>query len=445
MIPNSVENASKATPLRPRGWTLLSIASMGWGLFLFGIGFIGLLGFADAGDRSGVVGAALRIAAGALLLHAGVCALSGRSVIHPMLPLAVGLRAVFGIAWNLVLSPIRDGADIEIKDLSWIIVQEGVSILLMLYYRRPRVVSYLAARTNSAKDAYLELADALERSLASLRQDDSATSSLSKPLMASLFFLYLSWDSTLITILFTLAALFLHEAGHALAFRFYGYRLKAFHFFPFGLAVEAEERFRSFYEEVIIALWGPLTNVLFAVGALTLYRRTGISAFKEFASINAWLGLLNILPISPLDGGRIMRGITSSLPTIFQWGYLVFSVLLLAGTTFLLQSWVIALLVIPVLIEGRLFSFFRRLGKSGSFPDDPAEFLRNSFQNVTEKTIKEFNLKNPAQGANMAAMLFRMRYAPRARLWETAMLAGLALSCFAANFILSFLIHRTTE
>jgi Zn-dependent protease len=109
----------------------------------------------------------------------------------------------------------------------------------------------------------------------------------------------------------------LHELGHALMARRYGIGTADITLYVFGGVARLERMPRSAGPELLIALAGPAVNfaIVLALAAFTnLAALLGISA-PEFLSIvlvlNLGLGLFNLLPIFPMDGGRVLRAVLS--------------------------------------------------------------------------------------------------------------------------------------
>lgn len=97
----------------------------------------------------------------------------------------------------------------------------------------------------------------------------------------------------------------LHELGHIAAAMLFHGRLDALTL----SAVGAELRFSyaaplTYGKESLVALAGPATNLLAGLTALRL------GAYPQ-AAVNLGLGLFNLLPILPLDGGRVLSNLVS--------------------------------------------------------------------------------------------------------------------------------------
>jgi len=101
--------------------------------------------------------------------------------------------------------------------------------------------------------------------------------------------------------------IFVHEAGHALVMRQQGIRAGAPVFIPFvGAVIAMKSQPRNAYVEALVGIGGP---VLGSVGALVclLIAWAGDSLFwYALASTGFLINLFNMIPISPLDGGRIV-------------------------------------------------------------------------------------------------------------------------------------------
>lgn len=99
-----------------------------------------------------------------------------------------------------------------------------------------------------------------------------------------------------------------HEAGHLLAAKAMRLKVRVFKIMPFG----AEIRFYNHYrlkekKEIIVAASGPFVNLLLALFAVVFGIKTEATLF--FAVSNASVLVLNLLPVLPLDGGRIMKAV----------------------------------------------------------------------------------------------------------------------------------------
>lgn len=103
----------------------------------------------------------------------------------------------------------------------------------------------------------------------------------------------------------------IHEVGHALVIRAKGLRAGALVFIPFvGGAVTLRNQPRSAWDDAHIGLAGPLAGTLASIGCVFLYEGTGRALYLALASAGFLLNLFNLLPIGPLDGGRIAAAIT---------------------------------------------------------------------------------------------------------------------------------------
>lgn len=109
-----------------------------------------------------------------------------------------------------------------------------------------------------------------------------------------------------------LAAIAFHEAGHALAMRLCGYRDIHIFFVPLlGAMTVARPAVTTVRDRLAVLLAGPLPGLWLAVVLLALDQTYGPVRLLRAAALTLLiLNGLNLLPITPLDGGRALEALT---------------------------------------------------------------------------------------------------------------------------------------
>jgi Zn-dependent protease len=106
-----------------------------------------------------------------------------------------------------------------------------------------------------------------------------------------------------------------HEIGHAVAFKAYGHepQIGLVGFIGFTFSERAREL--SERQMLVVVAAGPGASLLLAGIALfvrdTVFAGAARHPLDVFVVINVVTGLFNLLPIYPLDGGRILRSLVS--------------------------------------------------------------------------------------------------------------------------------------
>ncbi|MGI5901543.1 MAG: M50 family metallopeptidase [Desulfitobacteriia bacterium] len=102
----------------------------------------------------------------------------------------------------------------------------------------------------------------------------------------------------------------LHELAHMLTARALGVKVKSIELYPYGGTAILEDTFEGKkFEESLISFAGPAFN-FFLFFLIQSLRWQGVIQGPwtlELAKINFWLAGFNLLPVLPLDGGRIAR------------------------------------------------------------------------------------------------------------------------------------------
>lgn len=185
----------------------------------------------------------------------------------------------------------------------------------------------------------------------------------------------LCWITATGAALLFLASVLVHELSHALIGRTRGVEIKRITLFMFGGVARMEREPPSWRAELIMAAAGPATSLalgfVFAVlaalasGAVRIDPsdpRPALAALGPIATLLFWLGpvnivlgVFNLVPGFPLDGGRILRAVmwavSGDLHRATHWASL-------AGRTFawiLVSAGVLMILGIEVPLLGRGF------------------------------------------------------------------------------------------
>lgn len=115
------------------------------------------------------------------------------------------------------------------------------------------------------------------------------------------------------TLAVTALILALHEAAHILCARALAVPIKRLRLTPLGAALELDMRLVRPWQEVVIALAGPMSGMAAAaVMYLLMGRGLNDALLAEGVGIALALTLFNLLPASPLDGGRVLHGLARS-------------------------------------------------------------------------------------------------------------------------------------
>lgn len=157
-----------------------------------------------------------------------------------------------------------------------------------------------------------------------------------------------------------IAILVFHEYGHLRAMKKFGIPTKGMYLIPFvgGLAVGDKPTTR--WQDVYISLMGPIYGLFMTVVCYVGYLLTDSHFIGLVASFSALINLFNLLPIYPLDGGRVIKSLVFSgrkyialvfllvlsavfFVASFKFGFALIGFFIVLGVVDILSEWKISL------------------------------------------------------------------------------------------------------
>lgn len=165
---------------------------------------------------------------------------------------------------------------------------------------------------------------------------------------------------SLLFILLVFVCVLLHELAHSYVSVRYGLRVRSITLLPIGGLALLEDVPREPRQEIHIALAGPAANFVLALwlGVLLSVLEPGaaftpmLSGEALLASLfwsNLYIGLFNLIPAYPLDGGRVLRAWLSARRDYVEATHVavgvgqVFSLLIILGGLVLREPWLVVI------------------------------------------------------------------------------------------------------
>ena len=129
---------------------------------------------------------------------------------------------------------------------------------------------------------------------------------------------------TLAFMILLFACVVAHEFGHIAVARHFGVTTPTVTLLPIGGVAQLERIPEKPSEEFLVAIAGPLVNVVIAVllivvfgasldaGSLAGVDKSTVSMIDRLAAVNLFLAVFNLIPALPMDGGRVLRAALAS-------------------------------------------------------------------------------------------------------------------------------------
>jgi Zn-dependent protease len=136
------------------------------------------------------------------------------------------------------------------------------------------------------------------------------------------------WLMGAVTAILFFASIVVHELAHSWVALRYKIQVSRITLFIFGGVSQIVEEPPNAVAEFLIAVVGPLTSlalgaIFYASEPLFAHMPAGLAVVKYLALINCILGVFNLIPAFPLDGGRVFRAIVWEVNKNFRRATLI--------------------------------------------------------------------------------------------------------------------------
>ena len=109
-----------------------------------------------------------------------------------------------------------------------------------------------------------------------------------------------------------IAVLVFHEYGHLRAMKKFGLPTKGMYLIPFVGGIAVGDMPKTRWQDVYISMMGPVYGLIMTVAFYIVYLVTDSHFAGLVASTSALLNLFNLIPVYPLDGGRVVKSLVFS-------------------------------------------------------------------------------------------------------------------------------------
>jgi len=201
----------------------------------------------------------------------------------------------------------------------------------------------------------------------------------------------------------------LHEFGHALTAARFGIKTRDITLLPIGGVARMERIPENPRQELWVALAGPAVNMVIAVVVYAGLQLTHsyvsveqsapneVSFWQRLLTVNVFLGLFNLLPAFPMDGGRVLRALLATRLDYARATQIAASV----GQSLALLLALIGMLANPVLLFIALFVWIGAAQEAG---DVRMKSMLNGIS-VAKAMLTDFQSLTPEDSIQRAIQL----------------------------------------
>ncbi|MBN1269557.1 MAG: redoxin domain-containing protein [Kiritimatiellae bacterium] len=194
--------------------------------------------------------------------------------------------------------------------------------------------------------------------------------------------------------------LLVHEFGHFLGMKLFGYRDVRMFFIPLlGAAVSGSETNPSGGRKAVVSLLGPLPGIVAGIALAVVYFATQEPFILEAARAFLFINGFNLLPFYPLDGGHFLEHVLFSRSPRVEMIFKVLTLIALAGVAWLLRSLLLGFFAFTVFSTLGITRLTARLaaGLRKEYPPSIGAPAAQVPRDVLERIVPQMQATLPAQ------------------------------------------------
>lgn len=193
----------------------------------------------------------------------------------------------------------------------------------------------------------------------------------------------LLFDQQVTLLLELISVLLVHEMGHYLMMKRFGYENVRMLFVPLmGAFVHGSKDEYRQKQSILVILAGPLPGIAIAAAFWLIGIDRQIPWMVEVALISFVLNVINLLPVIPMDGGKLLNVLFFQRMEFFQLVFAFCSSLLMIGIGFWLQSYL--LMIFGFMMGFQVRGMHRRYLVHKSLRDSNVDY-RTTYEKLTDK------------------------------------------------------------
>jgi Zn-dependent protease len=148
-------------------------------------------------------------------------------------------------------------------------------------------------------------------------------------------------------IFLVIVVILIHEGGHYLAMKIFGYRDIKLFFVPLlGAFVSGSSHAATPFQRSLMILAGPVPGIFIGMILFSLFAISGYHFLFEAAILFLLLNAFNLLPFTPLDGGQLLQTIYFRTNYTVQTLFIMLSIIIICILAYTTKNYFLLLLIV---------------------------------------------------------------------------------------------------